>query len=509
MKHFLIILAFSLFAIFIHGYQFAVSDQEIFIPYILKAKDNSLFKYDLLFEQPSSKLSLFYPVYGVTLKFFDLQVIFFVSYVIFQIAFFSAIFSFSKTLTKNKNFAYLSLLPFLMPKFIGGTATPTYDNFFGYRSIGVIFLILYLSHLLQGKISKAVFFAIAGFSFHPLSIIPNIFLLTGKYIEKMRPRMGRLFRPLILGFILIFSVVTIIFLKNLFQDDLWLNVIKFRDNYLFPSKWNVRGWASFWMYLFLIFIFITRLDIKTRKAILLFLSISLTVFIVAYLLIEILKIPQIAKFQLTRSITSSAYIALAVSPYFVTQRKIVPKLIGIIAFVSLSLNHFSIFLISALSFALITLNRSKDYRVSISTSLALSVIVITILLAAIFNLFDFKNVQFPKQESDWIDTQIWARSNTNSNDFFLVPPDQTGFRIFSHRPIIADIKDGAVVIYDRNYAINWFERMQDLSNFTNLSGDQIQKLKSKYDFNFVVTKSSQHLNFPIIYSNNTYMIYKI
>src|SRR3989338_267531 len=140
LTHYLIILLASIVAIASHGYQFAVSDQEIFIPYILRWKDPSLFQNDLLFSQPSASTSLFYPIFGIPARFIDLQTLFFLSYLFFQFFFFLAIYRLAFVILKDRKLAYLALLPFFLPKFIGGTATFTFDIFFGYRSIGIVFI---------------------------------------------------------------------------------------------------------------------------------------------------------------------------------------------------------------------------------------------------------------------------------------------------------------------------------------------------------------------------------
>src|SRR3990167_6420673 len=201
MKHYLAILVLSIIAILIHGYQFAVSDQEIFIPYILKTADNSLFLQDLLFQQPSTNLSIFYSIIGFLTRFLDIQVFFFIGYLIFQFLFFCGIYRFTKIILKDENLAYLSLIPFFLPKFIAGTATLTYDLFFGYRSIGVIFLLFYLSYLMEKKFKEAIFFATAGFLFHPLSIIPNILLLPAAFLtrSKIRFKKWQFLTAIILG----------------------------------------------------------------------------------------------------------------------------------------------------------------------------------------------------------------------------------------------------------------------------------------------------------------------
>lgn len=55
----------------------------------------------------------------------------------------------------------------------------------------------------------------------------------------------------------------------------------------------------------------------------------------------------------------------------------------------------------------------------------------------------------------WFDVQRWAGANTNPEDLFLTPPDCEGFRVYSHRPVVGEWKDGAAVLWDREYAAYW------------------------------------------------------
>jgi len=515
MKHLLIILFFSLLALASHGYQFAVSDQEIFIPYILKATNDSLFKADLLFDQPSSMLSLFYPIYGALNKFFDLQILFFASFIVFQFIFFLVIYNFSKTLIKDKNFAYLSLFPFLMPKFIGGTATLTYDVFFGYRSIGVIFLVLFLNSLLQKKFIKSTLFMALGLVFHPLSIVPNLFLASPLFIRKLKHRINFIDKKILIILLLILALLLVIINQFFFQkNDTWLSIIKSRDDYLFLSTWNIRSWASFFMYITLIFLLLKKLKSPVRKTILLFISISLIIFISAYFILEILGISSIARFQLTRSITPLAFIALSISPLLLIQENFFQKFAGFVAFLSLSINSFNLLFFSVV-IMIFTLffqrNQDKSSKISINFIRTISVIIIfLVLFGSLQNGRNIRNkIQFPKESNDWIELQIWAKSNTDQTDIFLVPPDQSGFRIFSERSIVSDIKDGAVVIYDYEFAKKWFGIKHDTQNYYNLTTKDFILLQNKYNFSFIVTKLDHRLDYEKIYQNNSWAVYKM
>lgn len=513
-KHYTIILTLSLLAFVVHGYQFAVSDQEIFIPFIYKYQDKSLFLNDQIFNQISSSASLYYPILGTFVKHLDIQSVFIVSYLIFNYVFFIAIYKLAASIFNDKKKAYLSLIPFFLPKFIGGTATFTFDTFFGYRSIGVIFLIYYIIYLLKSKFKKASLFAIVGILFHPLSIIPSLMLLPMLIFIKLKKNKNiNLTKYILTGIFLacaVFFLITVFFQKN----DLWLSVIKERDDYLFISKWSWRGWAAASMYFFVTLLFLNKLNETLKKVITAIITTSLVVFISYWFVLEILKIPQIAKFQLLRSISPIAYIGLVMSPFFLFQKKLLNKIIGVIAFFSLSLNFFNIFLISSLAFLFFTLrgNNFKDKTTKVKSHIIPLFIGFFLVVYLIFNSNSYtrinNKIQYPKAKNDWYDLQVWSSFNTKKSDVFLVPPQNTGFRIFSKRPIVGDIKDGAVVIYSREYAGRWSTLMNDLENYNNIVEGDFKKLQKKYNFNFIVTKSDRKLMFDEVYSNESFRIYK-
>lgn len=510
MKHILIIICLALFSVFIHGYKFAFSDQEIFIPYLLKESNPSLFPGDELFNQLSAKTSLFYPLYGFLSNFADLETLFFFSFMIFQILFFLAIFRLSYVLTKDKKLAYLSLTLFFLPKFIGGTATSTFDDFFGYRSIGVIFLIFYLSNLIEGKMTKSALFALGGIIFHPLSIIPNIVTLPSIWIAKKIASRKRtiLVLSLVVGFIS--TILLLIFQK----DDLWFSIIKSRDSYILPSTWQTRGWLSFALYFSLLFVLLPKLERKIRKTILILVFICLIVFLANFAILDILKTPQIAKFQLARSITPVAYIALAASPLFIVSKSFTLKLIGGVCLVTLALNKFELFVPAFAAYSLLHFLKDRPFKIESKVSGTFTALVITLSLLSVLVAggdlkSQFANIQFPKMKNDWINLQLWAKNYTSIDSTFLVPPRQTGFRIFSERPIVGDIKDGAVVIYDSNHAYYWSSLMKDLDYYNNFDELKFINLKEKYHYSYLVTFKIHELHFPVVYQNNSYTVYKI
>lgn len=505
LKHYLVILLSSIAAIASHGYQFAVSDQEIFIPYILKWQDPSLFQNDLLFSQPSANASLFYPVFGFLARFADLQSIFSLGYLLFQFFFFLAIYRLSFVILKDRKLAYLALLPFFLPKFIGGTATFTFDTFFGYRSVGVVFMVLHLSYLLEKRFQKAAIFALISAVFHPLSIIPIILLFPLIFIKEN----FKIKKSAILLIALLVLSVILLFANFLPRDNTWLSIIKFRDDYLFLSAWSIRAWLAAALYTSLLFILLRSMKPQIRSPVLLVVIISFSLFVTNYLILEIIKTPFIAQLQLVRAISPIAYISLAISPLLLTFQRPILKILGVFSFIFLCLNFFNIYLIVFLIFGLMFFMGNNFLSKNLSYRIILMLVMFIFIIFTIKNFSDSKTViQFPKQKDDWIALQLWAKNNTPRDAIFLVPPKQTGFRIFSQRPIAGDIKDGAVVMYSPTFAYMWFSIITDIENYLELTNEDFLKLKEKYNFNYIVTTNEQYIYLPTIYKNNSYSVYQ-
>lgn len=510
-KELLPVILLSIISTLTSGYQYAVSDQEIFIPYIYKIQDSHLFNNDLLFTQFTVNASIFYQAVAVLSKCINIQTIFFLGFLFSKAIFFVGIYYLSKLFFKKREIALVSLLPFLLPKFIGGTATQTFDTFFGYRSIGQIFLVFYLLFLLKRQFIKSSLVAGFGLFFHPLSIIPNLLISPLLIIKNSRNKKKDLliFLLTILAFSVVYKLSFSCCIDLFKQSSNWLNIIKDRDNYIFVSIWSILGWLSLGMYLLFGLIYLKYKNRRLKGDILTIFLSSLFVLIFNYLIIEIFRQPAIAKFQLARSITPIALISLTLSPFLVLYRKRRQRLFGTVAFISLTLNFFYLVLMSIVSLITITAN-SKNISFEAKKKPINKLILIIVVIALLVNGLYLKNsIQYPKNLDDWIDLQLWARANTDKNSMFVVPPYKTGFRIFSQRPIIGDIKDGAVVIYSEDFANRWSKILTDLQNYKDFNEADFIRLKQEYHYNYVVVDNGHVYQLNRVYKNGTYSLYKI
>lgn len=519
MKHIFIILTISFSSVLLHGYHFAVTDQAIFVPYIMKFMNPSLFPGDILFDQSSAYTSYFYPIIGYLSKIIDIQAIFFIGYLIFHSFFFFGIYNLAKTLTGNKNIAYLSTLPFLMPKFIAGSGIYTLDTFFSYRSVGLVFFLFFLTVIIKNQYYKGSFFAAIAMLFHPLSVIPSLIILPVTIIFNSKKKLQNLINSSLL-FAIVSSPLIFLsktrFLPVLWEHRLdyeWLSVIKLRDEYLFPSNWIIIEWFAILFYLTIIIVLFRKLNLKLRKNILIIIFVTFIVFIFNFILLEIVRTPIVAELQLVRSVSPIAYISLTLTPLLFRSKNNLIKVLAVIIIASLTANHYWLLAISFAIYLILYLFSNEQLKNKIPFNIIFVTIVMVVIIHSLKEFDSYKNLkqkfQIPKPKNEWIDIQIWAKAKTDLTDIFLVLPRQIGFRIFSERPIVPDLKDGAVVMYDPIYAQKWSQSQKDFTNFYNLSETEFKNLKSKYQFKYIVTTNDHFLMLDVAYKNSYFVVYKI
>ena len=198
---------------------------------------------------------------------------------------------------------------------------------------------------------------------------------------------------------------------------------------------------------------------------------------------------------------------------FLTSDNNLIKATGLLVIISLSLNIYWLLVISLCLYVVLNIFEKGQEFGKIYQKFIISVFAITIAIYLILNHQSYRNLhqkfQIPKPYNQWIDVQKWARANTGVEEKFVVLPRQIGFRIFSERPIVADLKDGAVVMYDPEYAKKWFQTNKDFENFYTLKEDEFQILKEKYHYNYIVTIKDHLLNFNVAYKNSYYVVYKL
>jgi hypothetical protein len=111
--------------------------------------------------------------------------------------------------------------------------------------------------------------------------------------------------------------------------------------------------------------------------------------------------------------------------------------------------------------------------------------------------------------NDWFDVGIWCRQHTPSDAVFLVPPSITEFRVFSKRAIVGDLGDGAPVLFSKQLAVVWRERMAALDGYDRFTADDFLRVGRRYGATYVIVTKFQGLALPLRYQNQSFRVYEL
>ena len=122
------------------------------------------------------------------------------------------------------------------------------------------------------------------------------------------------------------------------------------------------------------------------------------------------------------------------------------------------------------------------------------------------------------ERDPWADLQLFARTHSEKDDLFIVPPYINDFSLYSQRATLGDWAEGANILYmDNSFAQQWLERMNDLgwktmegavSGYNGLSTDQIVEAARKYRASYIVTEKPKHFDLLRMYENSRYILYR-
>lgn len=133
---------------------------------------------------------------------------------------------------------------------------------------------------------------------------------------------------------------------------------------------------------------------------------------------------------------------------------------------------------------------------------------------------------YSKQPAEWVDIQLWARTNSPQGALFIVPPQLRGFRVDAERSIFGDYKDGIQMYFNPEFGNEWKDRMQRLGNKSGLYEDNLGqnysnlkekqfleiagKFKEQHNTVFVVSYvDHKMLNFTTTYTNDEFVVYRV
>jgi len=319
------------------------------------------------------------------------------------------------------------------------------------------------------------------------------------------------------------------------MNQAWLQILRDRGTYSFPHLWRWTSWGNAGLFLSLLgtawLVLKDKLFGQYNDSLKMFLKICAGLFIFNFLITAIVPVISLIQLQLVRTVNFVfiiSLIAFAAAAYeVISYGHWIIKLVGLLAVTAvffwgdhLTGWHFlAICSVPALLVFSPALTRFKTRRFSylnlflvfvLSVGLVIKLLIIKPQVFWPYYLH-YPNVSISVADfPGWLAAQIWAKQNTPPEAIFLTPPDLHGWRSFSQRSIVGDLKDGAVIFYTWDYTKLWQEKIWSLKNYAQFREQDFLKIQQQYTFQYIiVTGSHPALNFPLVYQNRDFLIYKI
>lgn len=122
-----------------------------------------------------------------------------------------------------------------------------------------------------------------------------------------------------------------------------------------------------------------------------------------------------------------------------------------------------------------------------------------------------ENLGYPSNLADWRDVCAWVKANTPQDALFLTPRPFATFKWYAERAEAATWKD---VPQDAASLVEWRRRLDELYDeqtvwLNYVPAEKIHNFASRYDVDYLVTYLDPPLAFPVVYSNNDFVVYAL
>jgi hypothetical protein len=130
------------------------------------------------------------------------------------------------------------------------------------------------------------------------------------------------------------------------------------------------------------------------------------------------------------------------------------------------------------------------------------------------------HLEFPGREQNnaWVETFLWARSNTPVDAYFALSPehmrlqgeDQHGFRAVAERSMLADaVKDSGAVTMFPALAETWQEQVDAQRGWKGFRRPDFENLRDRFGVNWFVLERPQTLGMDCLFENAALYVCRI
>jgi len=548
----LMILIFSAISVLsIHPYKPVNAEKLVFIK---TSVDNSLYSDDYLLREKQYYYTCFDKIFAATVRTFgiDIPVLLFVSYSVSICATFLGIYLIAVRLFGKTEVGMLSLFFFLFANKASLPGVSVLGTVFTERTAALPMLLFAMYFFLQKKYLHSYLLQGLAFLLHPLSASYVVAMLFVSSVFNIRQTGIRTFLMCLGLFLILISPMLIWKLLNspgtlnmLHADSEWLELLRLRSaHHIFPFSWDGKDFLREGILLLTFLITWKYKPAPDHQRVILCSAVTIfLMWIAGTIFTEFLPLPIVIQFQLFRSSSWLIYFTVIYfANYFLRsmreEKNIFARLM--IVFVSIGIFYgpshrwlYNYMTFSVISGLLICCDFPHRRNISL-TQFGAGLTTVTLVLGSAYLIrdgFDFSRYD-GQREKEWVSVQIWARTHTDPEDMFIVPPNISGFRDESERAIYGDWKDGTQMFFNPAFGYEWIRRMKALGyredmpvrSFENLDklGEGFEDL-SESDFLrigdeiraddreifLVMTRERGSLNFPELYRNEKFTVYKV
>ncbi|OHB38278.1 MAG: hypothetical protein A2060_00835 [Planctomycetes bacterium GWA2_50_13] len=188
---------------------------------------------------------------------------------------------------------------------------------------------------------------------------------------------------------------------------------------------------------------------------------------------------------------------------------IIPSMLVLMLKVLIHASESCVLAITVSCFSALIVNWKEDIVIK---RVHMYVVLILLTISIITYLPGFTVHPLYLEDSGLVETCDWIKNNTSEQDVFITEPfceeASIPVRLTCYRNLFYSCGDGGATVFSRNYAIEWEKRFKLAERLKEDMG-LLVKISKDYDVNYVLSDHKLEINYPLVFNNTRYCIYKI
>ncbi len=540
----LFFLAATAATVLVIGYHFGTFDQAMHIP-LLKAQLNpALYPGDPFIELSGSYYSYYWRFFGVFLRLGWLEPALFITHLLCTYLAYWAFWELSQTLFQRPLAALLGTVGFIVPH-LGFTGFPVFEIAPLARTFALPFLLMALNQFLRGRVPLAFLTAGLMYNIHAVSVHFILAMFGLACLVDFR-RIGWQRIALGLGGFILTALPVLVWKSTGDPVDFslrpeWLALLNrtlFYHLFVMVAPYpgtlaSLIGGVSAIAMFFIAAPYARANQPQTTRTATIFIWAGILVLLFNFVTVLWLPITIVIQSQITRIglwTLILGYLFFANYLAKLIETRALPRtaqwsLLGAFIFSPVPV-------LTVLVWALVT--RLKSPAALRAVSAALPPVIAAIYVTAIFIQFWTPGIYIYGKQTDWVQTQVWAREHTPVWARFITPPhlwnvQNADWRVHSERASVVTLSEIAMAAFRPGYEQHWLPRFAEVAPgaleqfgadyFTNvqitarayasLSDSALNAAACRYNAQYAVVEKPSARALPVVYANDGFVVYAV